>query len=214
MRYEKGRKETTHQRIIEVASQEFRTHGIAATGLAGVMEKADLTIGAFYPSFASKAQLVTETLSYVLDLQLAKMREIIAGGGGLEAAIRSYLNNEHLAHPELGCPSAAMLPEIARQADDTRSAYQDGLLPFIAMLAEQLPGDPKSDPKAAKGRALALFGLLVGTLQIARAIPDPALANNVLKQGIEAAMSLAGAPVKKPAAKAARKPAKRSIPQT
>ncbi len=41
------------------------------------------------------------------------------------------------------------------------------------------------------GRAVALFGLLVGTLQIARAIPDAALAENILNEGIEAAMHLA-----------------------
>lgn len=189
MRYEKGRKEATHQRIIEVASQEFRKHGVAASGLAGIMEKADLTIGAFYPNFASKAELVTETLAYVLDLQLAKMRETIESGGSLEAGILSYLSKDHLGTPEDGCPSAALLPEIGRQTKETRSAYKDGIVPFIAMLAEHLP---EGDSRASSGRAFALFGLLVGTLQIARAIPDKMLAESVLKEGIEAAMHLAG----------------------
>lgn len=212
MRYEKGRKEATHQRIIEIASQEFRKRGIAATGLAGLMEEADLTIGAFYPNFASKADLISETLTYVLDLQHVKMRQIIEDGG-LEAGIRSYLNKEHLANPQHGCPSAALLPEVARQTSDARSAYKDGLLPFITMLAEQLP---EGNSKASKGRALALFGLLVGTLQIARAIPDAALADSVLKEGIEAAMTLAGdrvSRVARPAAKVARKLPKRSNPR-
>ncbi len=83
MRYEKGRKEATRQRIIEVASREFRKHGVAASGLAGIMDGADLTIGAFYPNFASKAELVTETLTYTLDLELVKMRDVIENGGGL-----------------------------------------------------------------------------------------------------------------------------------
>jgi AcrR family transcriptional regulator len=211
MRYEKGRKEATHQRIIEVASQEFRKRGIAAAGLAGIMEEADLTIGAFYPNFASKAELVTETLTHVLDRQHVKMKRVIEDGGGLEAGIRSYLNKEHLANPQQGCPSAALLPEVARQTDGARSAYKDGLLPFIAMLAEQLP---EGDSKASKGRALALFGLLVGTLQIARAIPDTALAENVLKEGIEAAMHLAGAPtrVARPTTKTTAAVRKRTSP--
>jgi len=213
MRYEKGRKEATHQRIIEVAAQEFRKRGIAATGLAGIMEEAGLTIGAFYPNFASKAELVSETLTYVLDRQHVKMKGVIENGGGLEAGIRSYLNKEHLANPQDGCPSAALLPEVARQADDARSAYKDGLLPFIEMLAEQLP---ELDAKAAKARALTLFGLLVGTLQIARAIPDAALADSVLSEGIEAAMSVAGTRVSRvprPAAKAVRKLPKKSNPR-
>ncbi len=188
MRYEKGRKEATHQRIVEVASREFRKGGIAASGLAGIMQEADLTIGAFYPNFASKAELVTETLAYTLDLQLIKMKEVIEKGGGLEAGIRSYLNKDHLTNPQRGCPSAALLPEIARQEKETRSAYKNGLLPFIAMLAEHLHDD---DAKVSKNRALVLFSLLVGTLQIARAIPDPALAESILKNGIEAALNFA-----------------------
>jgi TetR/AcrR family transcriptional repressor of nem operon len=210
MRYEKGRKETTHQRIIEVASQEFRKHGIAAAGLAGIMEQAGLTIGAFYPNFASKAELVSETLTHVLDQQHVKLREIIESGGGLEAGIRSYLNKEHLANPQQGCPSAALLPEVARQAKDARIAYKDGLLPFIAMLAEQFP---EGDSKASNGRAITLFGLLVGTLQIARAMPDAALAESVLEEGIEAALKLAGvrsSRVARPATKAGRRLPKRS----
>ena len=215
MRYEKGRKEATHQRIIEVASHEFRKRGIAAAGLAGIMEEAGLTIGAFYPNFASKAELVTDTLAYTLDLQLIRMREAIESGGGLEAGIRSYLNKAHLNNPQEGCPSAALLPEIGRQADDARSAYKDGLLPFIAMLAEHLP---EKDSKASKGQALALFSLLVGTLQIARAISDAALAESVLKSGIEAAVNLAGGSarlsrVAGPTSKKAPKLAKRSNPR-
>lgn len=189
MRYEKGRKEATHRRIIEVASRQFRKSGVAASGLAGIMEEADLTIGAFYPNFASKAELVTETLTYTLDRQLLKMKEVIEAGGGLEAGIRSYLSKDHLNDPQDGCPSAALLPEIARQAKETRQAYMKGLLPFIAMLADHLP---EKDAKASKDRALALFGLLVGTLQLARAIPDPGMSESVLKNGIEAALKLAG----------------------
>lgn len=205
MRYEKGRKEATHQRIIEVASRQFRKGGIAATGLAGIMEQADLTIGAFYPNFVSKAELVTETLTYVLDRQHVKMREVIEGGGGLEGGIRSYLNKEHLANPQQGCPSAALLPEVARQTKDARLAYKDGLLSFVAMLAAQFP---EGDSAASRRRALALFGLLVGTLQIARAIPDAALAGSVLEEGIEAALQLAGVSashLERPVTKAARK---------
>ncbi|MGO4560016.1 TetR/AcrR family transcriptional regulator [Mesorhizobium sp. 2RAF21] len=186
MRYEKGRKEATRQRIIDVASQKFRRHGIAATGLAGIMQEADLTVGAFYPHFESKSQLVSESLTHVLDLEHSAIKRMIEENGGLEGAIRGYLSKGHRDGPADGCPSAALLPEVARQTDDARAAYAKGLRPFIEMIAKQLPeGD------AARGRAVALFGLLVGTLQIARAVPDEDVADYVLQQGIEAAISLA-----------------------
>ena len=47
MRYEKGRKDASRQRIMEVAAERFRSDGIAASGLAGIMSEAGLTNGAF-----------------------------------------------------------------------------------------------------------------------------------------------------------------------
>ena len=55
MRYEKGRKDASRRRIMEVAAERFRNEGIAASGLAGIMSDAGLTNGAFYPHFQSKA---------------------------------------------------------------------------------------------------------------------------------------------------------------
>jgi len=40
MRYEKGHRETTRQRIIDVASAQFREGGVAAIGIAGIMSAA------------------------------------------------------------------------------------------------------------------------------------------------------------------------------
>jgi len=37
MRYEKGHKDLTRQHILDVASEQFRTHGVAAAGVAGIM---------------------------------------------------------------------------------------------------------------------------------------------------------------------------------
>ena len=48
MRFEKGHKENTRRRIIDVASKRFRREGAAASGLAGIMSEAGLTNGAFY----------------------------------------------------------------------------------------------------------------------------------------------------------------------
>ena len=45
MRYEKGRKEASRQKILEVASERFRSDGIAATGLATIMRPGYLRYG-------------------------------------------------------------------------------------------------------------------------------------------------------------------------
>ena len=41
---------------------------------------------------------------------------------------------------------------------------------------------------------MAIFGLMVGTLQFARAVPDRARAKQILEGGVQAALQLAQAP--------------------
>jgi AcrR family transcriptional regulator len=69
MRYEKGRKDASRGRIMEVAAERFRSDGIAASGLATIMSDAGLTNGAFYPHFESKAELVRESVVAALEAQ-------------------------------------------------------------------------------------------------------------------------------------------------
>ena len=119
MRYEKGRKDATRQRIVDIAAEHFRCDGIAATGLAGIMKDAGLTNGAFYPHFQSKAELVRESVATAMDGQAGKMREIMAAGG-LEAAIAAYLSAEHRDSPGQGCTLAAL--SAGARAPATRDA--------------------------------------------------------------------------------------------
>src|SRR5947209_1616352 len=91
MRYEKGRKDASRRRILEVASDRFRSDGIAATGLASIMTDAGLTNGAFYPHFQSKADLVRETVASTMDGQAELLRKTLAEGG-VDAVIAAYLS--------------------------------------------------------------------------------------------------------------------------
>src|ERR1700761_8819608 len=188
MRYEKGHKAKTRTHIIEVASRRFRRDGASASGLAGIMAEAGLTNGAFYAHFESKEALLQEAVANTLAQKHVEFEHDNHPGCGIERVIRHYLNKDHLGNSEDGCPSAALLPEIGRQPERTRKAYEDGLLPYISALADHLP-DPGSD--ATNRRAIAIFSLRAGTLQIARAVADTSLAENILEGGVQAALILA-----------------------
>jgi AcrR family transcriptional regulator len=154
------------------------------------MGEAGLTNGAFYLHFESKEALVREALTSALADQQHRLAEERTGLD-LEGAIRRYLNRAHLEDPAGGCPSAALLPEVARQPLPTRQTYEEGLRSYVSTLAALLP-DPGS---ATSGRrATAIFGLMVGTLQLARAVPDAAQAEQILEGGVEAALHLARTP--------------------
>jgi AcrR family transcriptional regulator len=188
MRFDKGHKENTRKRIIDVASGRFRKDGVSASGLSGIMAEAGLTNGAFYPHFDSKETLVREALSSALEDQTAQLAQGCEEGIDIEEAIRRYLNLAHIDASEEGCPSAALLPEIGRQPDSTKQAYEQGLLAYLRQLAALLP---KPGSRQARQQATAIFGLMVGTLQIARAVSDPSLAQEIIEKGVQAALRLA-----------------------
>ena len=188
MRFEKGHKAATRRHIVDVASKCLRRDGVAAAGIAGIMSEAGLTKGAFSPHFESKEELVREAVASALADQQHRLDEDQRRGLDLEGAIRRYLNRAHLENSAGGCPSAALLPEIARQPLSTRQDYEKALRSYVSSLAALLPD---ADSAASRRRATAIFGLMVGTLQFARAVPDTVRAEQILEGGIEAALHLA-----------------------
>jgi TetR/AcrR family transcriptional regulator, transcriptional repressor for nem operon len=49
------------------------------------------------------------------------------------------------------------------------------------------------DPQSARVQTLSIYALMVGTLQLSRALADQQLADVVLEQGIQSALTLLGA---------------------
>jgi len=189
MRYEKGRRDASRQRILQAASERFRADGIAASGLARVMQDAGLTNGAFYPHFQSKTQLVRESLAAALDDQARQMGEVLAAEG-LEGLIAAYLSPEHRDNPQIGCATAALAAEIAREPPETRAVYTERAATLAKQVAAHMPPQAK-DPE---GMALALFATLTGTLQLARAADSAEMSDRILAVGREAARTLSRTP--------------------
>ena len=184
MRYEKGRKEASRQKILEVAAERFRSDGIAATGLATIMSDAGLTNGAFYPHFPSKADLIRETVAAATSA--TRFGNFIAEDG-LDVALDAYLSPEHRDDPGQGCPLAALLPELARQPLETRRVYADNFLALARELASALPAKTK-DPEAV---AIAIYATLIGSVQLARAAEGTNLSDRILAAGRDAVRALA-----------------------
>lgn len=191
MRFAKGHKAETRRQILEVASRRFRQDGISAAGIAGIMSEAGLTNGAFYPHFASKDELVREATSNAIAEQQQRIEESLREGRSLEDVIRTYLSRAHLKSPSGGCPSAALMPEVARQPMSSRQAYEESLQSYLSVLSALLP---EADPTLTARRATAIFSLLAGTLQYARVVTDSAAAEEILECGVKAALLLARTP--------------------
>src|SRR3954464_13056919 len=128
MRYGKGHKQATRQRILEAAGRRFKQDGIDGAGVAAVMSDAGLTNGAFYAHFSSKEDLVANVLADQLRAQRQNVDAEPSGRAGLEAFIRASLSPQPRDQSADGCPSAALLDEIARRPAATRQAFTDELL--------------------------------------------------------------------------------------
>jgi len=187
MRYEKGRKDVTHDHILEVAGRRFRQDGIAASGLAGIMSEAGLTNGAFYAHFSSKRDMIERSLERANDEQWQRFEKAIESGHLMEI-VRDYLSEEHRDQADRGCPSAALLPEISRQGRTTRHSYTASVRRLVNAVERQLPNIPKGPER--REVAIALFGLLVGALQLSRAVDDPFFSKAVLTAGRRVAATL------------------------
>ena len=187
MRYSKDHKQATRQRILEAAGQRFKRDGIDGAGLATVMADAGLTNGAFYAHFSSKEDLVANVLAEQLRAQRQSLDAEPSDRAGLEAFVRSYLSPEHRNQFADGCPSAALLDEIARRPADTRDVFTEEVMGVVDDIAARI--NP-TDVEAGRVDALTVFGLMIGTLQLARTLTDRQLSDRLLDRGVETALKL------------------------
>ena len=190
MRYANGRKESTRQAIIEAAGRRLKLDGVDGSGVTTLMNDAGLTNGAFYAHFSSKDELIASAIADQLAQQRATLRSVADDRDGVEAFVRRYLSAEHRDDRSNGCPSAALLNEVARCSDTVRAAYSSGVTAIIDDIAVVLDPDNRAP---ADGRTWNLIVSLIGTLQMARAIVDPYLSDAILQYGIDHAISLLGA---------------------
>jgi TetR/AcrR family transcriptional repressor of nem operon len=189
-RYAPEHKVATRRRMIEASARRFKRDGFDGAGISALVADAGLTNGAFYGHFASKDALVAAVVAEQLAAQVAAVEALPLGLASVEAFVRAYLSPEHRDDPGNGCPSAALLDEISRQDVATRDAYTDGARALIAAIEAHLTA---AGLVAAPDRAIGLFTLLISSLQLARAVTDPALSDQILTSAYQNAMSIAGA---------------------
>ncbi|WP_245838282.1 TetR/AcrR family transcriptional regulator [Niveispirillum lacus] len=159
--------------ILSAASRLFRARGIDKVGVAEVTEAAGLTHGGFYGHFASKEALAAE----VCDLSFGNAVERVRGAASLEDYIDQYVSADHRDR-EGPCPMVALGADVSRLSGPVRDQFTAGVARYIAAIRAHLPPD---DP-LAEGRAAALVSVLVGGMNLARAVAvaDPALSDQIL----------------------------------
>ncbi len=185
MRYEKGHKEATRQRIVEIAAAEFRRNGIDGIGVADVMARSGLTHGGFYSHFKSKEDLVIAALDEAASK--SRMRKIADEGGTLEELIRWYMRPEHRDAPERGCAVAALVNDVGRHSIAIRKHFTKSVERLLGVIETRLPASVGDRRKSAIG----IFSAMMGAVQLARTVSDKELSNQIIEAGVQTALNLA-----------------------
>jgi TetR/AcrR family transcriptional regulator, transcriptional repressor for nem operon len=180
MRYGPDHKARTHRRIVRNASRQLRAKGLNGPAVTTLMNASGLTHGGFYRHFGSRDDLVVEAIEESLqelrDRLIAAAKDAEAGEGW-KAMVRSYLSLERCDHLDDGCPIAALAPDIARTRPAVKQRSSAAILRFRQ---ELLPFMPGKDAAEKATNFLAIMSSMVGTIAIARTMPDPAVRQRIL----------------------------------
>jgi TetR/AcrR family transcriptional regulator, transcriptional repressor for nem operon len=179
------RKQASHDRILDAASRALRRGGYAGVGVADVMKEAGLTHGGFYAHFASRDALLAGALNHAGQESSGALAQRVAarvaeGSSPFRALIELYLSDRHIAAVETGCPVAALGSEMPRQSAELRAASRERVRSLLTLVGSVLPRD------AAPGSEFAVTSMMVGALQMARALGDNAEGKAVLAASREA----------------------------
>jgi TetR/AcrR family transcriptional repressor of nem operon len=178
MRVSRHEMDKNHERIVAGAARMLRKRGVENTVVSEVMKEAGLTHGGFYRHFQTKEALLAAAIGSAFAEQTAALEarfKAQAAPAALAGYESHYLSNAHRAHPELGCPIAALGGDVARGSDALKAAFGAGVQQSIALIAKGMTG---SDDERWQNAAREL-AMLAGAIMIARAC-DPETGSAVL----------------------------------
>ena len=185
MRYGIDHKKQTRHRIVQDASRRIRAKGITGAAVSAVMRDAGLTHGGFYKHFASKDELLVEAVGEAfreMGDSMVLAAEQAPPGGAWKAIVATYLDAERVEHAEMGCPLTALAPEMARADDSMKTSMLGELTKYKSRMLPFMPGQRRSDRERA---FVLIFSTMIGTIEIARMLQEPAKRNKVLADARE-----------------------------
>jgi TetR/AcrR family transcriptional regulator, transcriptional repressor for nem operon len=180
MRYQPEHKAETHQKIVKDASRRVRTEGMTGAAVSAVMRDTGLTHGGFYKHFESKDALLMESLSEAfreIADRLAQAAEQSQPQTAWKAIVKTYLSLEYCDHVEYGCPLPSLAPELARADKAMKPRIFEELKKYRSRMLPFMPGKRTTDKERA---FLSIFSTMVGAIEIARMLPEPAMREKVL----------------------------------
>jgi TetR/AcrR family transcriptional repressor of nem operon len=192
MPYPQDHRQETREKILASARRLFNRNGLSEVSIDAVMAGAGLTRGGFYSYFDSKDELYAEAIT--LFTRRFPSEPWQCGMGMPPPADRplaativdAYLSREHFEDIDGSCPMLGLPSDVARGGAPVKAAYREVLDMMVGAFSANLG----PDRKAARERALGIAALCVGGMVLARAVDDPALADDLREAARKMAQSI------------------------
>jgi TetR/AcrR family transcriptional repressor of nem operon len=186
-----SKKQETRKRIINAASQGFRSNGYAGIGVDGIAKEAGVTSGAFYAHLGSKDGAFEAALSVGLDEVITAIPEFQRqyGKQWVVAFADYYLGQAHRDNLSSGCAMTTLSPEVVRTKPEFHAIYEEKMIDIVELMARGL--DDVSHEECLS-RGWAILGVLIGGLTMVRAVGSIKIADLVAISIINSAINIAG----------------------
>lgn len=191
MRHKGINKEETRRKMLEAAGRGFREHGYAGIGVDGLARAAGVTSGALYSHFGSKDGAFKVALAAGLDEVIEGVPKFQSehGTDWVKAFAEYYLGKPHRSDLACGCAMATLTTEVVRSDAEVHAAFEKKMTMIADLVARGLAGSSDEDRRA---RAWSLLGVLIGGLNVARAMKSTKASEEVAEAIKSAAIKAAG----------------------
>ncbi len=187
MRYAHGHKEAARERIINGVGKGFRKLGFGGIGVDGLAKEAGVTSGAFYGHFKSKPEAFRVAIATGLQDLRKGIEHFQTNEAGHWPSVFTtfYLSERRTCDLAESCALQSLTAEVGRADQETKTVFETELLEIIDTVRNGLGKDPDAAEKS-----WGLLALLTGGVTLARAVNDPALAEQIAQDVKRAASRL------------------------
>jgi TetR/AcrR family transcriptional repressor of nem operon len=177
VRYPAEQTAARHERILREASKLFRERGLNGVSVPEIMKAARLTHGPFYNHFASKDELVAESVDRAMNAMLQDLLSARGSKAARRQFLDAYLSPQHRDNPGDGCAVAALASDVIR-TPAAKAPFTRRLKDILTVTAAKFSA--AREGRAAREEAIKLMSLIVGALILSRAVDDNDLSQEIL----------------------------------
>jgi AcrR family transcriptional regulator len=193
MPYPTGHRQQIRSRIVEAARRLINRNGFESVSVDAIMAQAGLTRGAFYAYFESKSDLYAEILGcFFTDPNWRSLWEGVdvdlASPDAGPQIVRAYLSQQHFDDVENSCPMVALPSDVARSDQKVKAAFENVFRAMVTVLGRAV----KNTTQPTEDTAMAIAGLCIGGMVVARSLNDSRLSDHLRDAATHAALVLGG----------------------